>query len=118
MAASNIPLLTGAILYTNTDVDETEDDISAAAVTIYEIELDNTANAAATYYKFYNTNTVTVGTTAPDMIFMVAASVSRTIVIPSGLAFATALTVAAVTAGGTAGVTGPTSAATVKLVYV
>lgn len=111
--------ISGALLHINTDVDETEDDVDSGAGTLYAIEIDNTGNAAITYVKLYEaaSGSVTVGTTAPDFIFRVAASVSRAIIFPAGLAYATALSIAAVTAGGTAGTTGPTSAVTVRIVY-
>ena len=121
MAITNITLgfVSGLAVHVNTDVDESEDDVAAAAGTLYQIQIDNTGNAAVTYVKLYDAGAaaVTVGTTAPDWIFRVAASVSRTIPFPEGAAFATALSVAALTAGGTAGTTGPTSAVTVRIVY-
>ena len=121
MAITNISLgvVSGLQVNINTDVDETEDDVAAAAGTLYEIQIDNTANAAVTYIKLYDAGAaaVTVGTTAPDWIFRIAASVSRTLVFPEGVAFGTALSIAALTAGGTAGTTGPTSAVTCRVVY-
>ena len=119
MAISNIPLLTSGKLYLNTDVDETKVDVTAVSTVIYELELDNTANAAAaSFVKMWNTNTVTVGTTAPDDIHRIPAATKITVVYPGGTTFGTALTIAAVTTAGTAGVTGPTSAVIVKIVYV
>src|SRR3990167_6259488 len=118
MAVSNITLLSGAVLLTDTDVVGTAVVAKATSAVLYELELDNTANGAATYFKIWNTGSVTVGTTVPDWVVMVPASVSRTIVIPSGLTFGTALSYAATTAGGTTGSTGPTSDFAVKLVYV
>ena len=121
MAITNITSasISGAQVHINTDVDETEDDIVGAAGTLYAIEIDNTGNAAVTYVCLWDaaSGSVTVGTTAPDWIFRVAASVLRTIVFPQGVAFATALTIAAKTAAGTAGNTGPTSAVTCRVVY-
>ena len=118
MAISNIPLIASGILYINTDTNETYSAIKASSTVLYEIEIDNTANAASTFVKLYNNAAPTVGTTAPDMIILVPASVSRTLVIPSGITFATALSIAALTAGGTAGSTGPTSDVTTRVVYV
>ena len=120
MAASNIPLLTGASLYLNTDVDDTAGAaaVSAASCVIYEMELDNTANAAATYMRMYNTATVTLGTTVPDSIIMIPASVKITLVLPSGVTFGTALRLSAGTSATLATTTAPTSNFAVKLVYV
>ena len=120
MAYSNVPLLSGAILFQDTDNESTAIAIKASSATVYEIEVDNSANAAASYTKLWNVavGSVTVGTTAPDMILYLAASASKTFVIPAGLVFGTALTVATVTTAGTAGTTNPTSSVIVRVVYV
>lgn len=120
MAVSNIPVLSSAALFQDTDCANAAVSIKASSAVLYEVEIDNTANAAATYVKFWNTaqGSVTVGTTAPDMVLMCPASVKRSWVMPDGITFGTALTVAAVTGAGTAGTTSPTSDATVKAVYV
>ena len=111
--------ISGALIHINTDVDETEDDIDSGAGTLYLIEVDNTANAALTFVKLWNlaSGSVTVGTTAPDFVFQIPASVSRAIAFPQGIAYDTALSIAAVTTAGTAGVTGPTSGVTCRVVY-
>lgn len=98
------------------DADETaENNVNDGAATIYAITIDNAANAAIEYLKLYNNAAPTIGTTDPDMILMVTASVARTYVFKTGNNFATALSYGAVTAAGTAGVTGPTSAMLVKI---
>jgi hypothetical protein len=118
MAYSNIPLIASGILYTDTDLVGTAVAVKASIAVVYELELDNTANAAASYFKAFNTGTVVVGTTVPDIVIMVPALTKITLVLPSGVTFGTALTVCATTAGGTAGSTGPTSDFAVKIVYV
>jgi len=122
MAISQISAATPAsvVIYKNTDVNATKDAVKASSAVIHSIVLDNTANAAATFFKFWNvaSGSVTVGTTAPDMVIMVPASVKRSIVFFEGLTFGTALTVAAVTTAGTAGTTDPTSDAVLEIVYV
>lgn len=119
MANSNIPLLTGATLYTDTASGVTAVAIKASSAVVYELELDNTANAAAaSYTKLYNTGTVTVGTTVPDGVFYIPAATKITVVLPAGVTYGTALTVATVTTGGTAGVTAPVSSVAIKIVYV
>ena len=121
MATSNVTLgfPSGAKLFTETDLEGTAISVQASAATIYEIEIDNTANAAQdNYVKFYNTaGAVTVGTTVPDMVVEVRQGVSRSIVIPSGLSYETGLAVACVTAGGTGGTTNPGSAVICRIVY-
>lgn len=118
MTVSNTTLLSGASLVVDSAVSNAAVVAKASAAVLYEVEIDNTANAAASYLKFWNTGSVTVGTTVPDWVCMVPASVSRTFVVPQGIAFGTALSYAATTAGGTAGSTGTSSALIARIVYV
>jgi hypothetical protein len=122
MAISQIALgfASGAKLFTDTDNGATVIAVVAAAATVYELELDNTANAAQdNYVKIYNSaGAVTVGTTVPDYVFEIPQGTKRSIVIPDGLSLTLGLQVATLTAGGTAGTTGPTSDFVVKMVYV
>jgi hypothetical protein len=118
MAVSNIAIISGGILFTDTVNANAAVVIKASSAVLYELELDNTANAAASYFKACNTGTVTPGTTVPDLVVMVPASTKITLVWPSGVTFGTALTCFSTTAGGTAGTTSPTSAFAVKAVLV
>lgn len=118
MASSNIPLLTGAKLFTETAAGATAIAVSAASSVLYEMELDNTANSAATFMRMYNTGAVTPGTTVPDQLIMVPASTKITTVTPSGQTFGTALTITAGTSATLATTTAPVSSFAVKLVYV
>ena len=121
MAITNITVgqISGAKLFIDTVNANAAVAISATAATLYELELDNTANAAISYVKFWDlgTGSVTVGTTAPNKIEMVPASTKVTLVYPGGVAFATAISVSTVTTAGTAGTTSPTSSVVVKAVY-
>jgi len=121
MASTNIDIAvpSGAKRYANTDCNETKDAVKAASGTLYAVVIDNSLNVAASYVKLWDvaSGSVTIGTTAPDWIFKVAASGTSTIVWPSGQAFGTALTVGCVTTAGTAGTTGPTSDVVVQIVY-
>ena len=122
MAVTNTLLvaLTGATLFTDTDLAATVQGVKASSGTIYSIDIDNTANAAATFVKLWNvaSGSVTVGTTAPDLIIRIPASVRVPINIPAGLLLDTAISIAAVTTAGTAGTTGPTSDVIARVVYV
>lgn len=122
MAVTSITIaqIASASLFQDTDQANSAVSVKGSSATIYEIEIDNTLNAAQdNYVKFYNTaGAVTVGTTVPDMVIEVRQGVKRTIVIPDGLVFETGLAIATVTAGGTGGTTSPTSDVTVKIVYV
>lgn len=93
----------GSSPFYNLDVDETEDAIKATAGQLYELYLNNTTNAQL-YVKLYDGTvaSVVVGTTTPAMVIPVpgnndldGAGVVRQWV--TGLAFATAITIAATT---------------------
>ena len=119
MAVTTTPLSNpvAAALVIDTDSDGTgENDVRSGASTVYMIDIDNAANAAVTYSKFYNALAPTIGTTAPDLILPTAASTRAVVAFPSGFAFGTALSFASVTAAGTAGTTNPTSNVTVRIV--
>src|SRR3989304_2141019 len=107
MATTNITLgfISGVKVFTETDLESTAIAVQASSTTIYEIEIDNTANAAQdNYVKFWNTaGAVTVGTTVPDMVIEIRQGVKRSFVVPDGLAYETGVSVACVTAGGTGG---------------
>ncbi len=97
----------GTTLYKNIDVDETEDQVKGSAGQIYWIHAIN-LNASARYLKIYNATaaSVTVGTTVPDLTFPVPANSTTgagfVLSVPNGIAFSTAITIAATTAVGDA----------------
>jgi hypothetical protein len=92
-----------------------DNDVANGALTVTLVDVDNTANgAAACYLKCYDHAAPTVGTTAPDVILKVPAGQRRVCCWPEGLAF-TKLSVACVTAGGTAGTTSPAAAVPVRI---
>ena len=109
----------GAKAFIDTDLDGTKQGVKASAGTIYAVTIDNSANAAASFLKMWDlaSGDVTVGTTAPDWIIKIAASIKKTYVFPEGIAFATGLTAACVTAGGTAGTSNPSSDVDVRITY-
>lgn len=93
----------GTTLYKNIDVDETEDEIKGTAGQVYWIHAMNLANATR-FLKLYNNTaaTVVVGTTVPDLTFPLPTQgdtngAGFTLSIPNGIAFGTAITVAATT---------------------
>ena len=93
----------GTTLYKNIDVDESEDQVKGTAGQIYWIHAMNLANAAR-YLKIYNATAakVTVGTTTPDLTFPLATQgdtngAGFVLSIPNGIAFGTAITIAATT---------------------
>lgn len=121
MAVTITPLgLAGSLkIIRDADSDATsESNVADGAATVYAVTIDNTANGAATYTKFYNSAAPVVGTTDPEMVLMTPSSKIRTFVFKGGIAgiFTTALSFASVTAGGTAGTTNPVADAIVDIV--
>jgi len=97
-------------LFTQDDGSNTEDVLKAGSTTVYAVEIDNTLNTVASYFKAYNaTAAVTVGTTVPDMVLYAPAATKVTYVFNRGIVFGTGLKCAIVTTGGTGGTTIPTS---------
>ena len=94
--------------------------VKATSPTVKAIEIVNSANAGV-YVKGWfaaSTGAVTLGTTDPDVIWFVPALKTRRILITgAGAVYSTGLVVAAVTTGGTPGVTAPTTPPGVKIVY-
>ena len=93
----------GTTLYKNIDVDESEDAVKATAGQVYWLHAIN-LTASVVYLKFYNATvaTVVVGTTVPDLTFPVPTQgdtngAGFTLSIPNGIAFGTAITIAATT---------------------
>lgn len=94
----------GTTLYKNIDVDESEDQVKGSAGQVYWIHAINLGTAPR-YLKLYNATaaSVTVGTTVPDLTFPVGSQGSTangggfTLSIPNGIAFGTAITIAATT---------------------
>ena len=93
----------GLTIGRNIDVDESEDAIKATAGQLYWVHAINLASSVR-YLKFYNATvaTVVVGTTTPVLTFPIPTQgdtngAGFTFSIPQGLAFSTAITVAATT---------------------
>lgn len=106
----------GLSQFTDTSLTNSADGIKSSSAVLYSVLLDNSANAgASTYVKLFNvaSGSVVVGTTAPDQIIFLPASAVITVFFftgsAPGMTFATALSACAVTTGGTAGNTGPSS---------
>lgn len=98
----------GMTIFRSIDIDESEEEIKASAGQVFSISAFNTT-AAPLYLKFYNATAanVTVGTTTPVLTFPVPANADSdgagfTLSIPNGVAFSTAITIAATTAVGDA----------------
>ena len=89
----------GTTIYKNIDVDA-KDEVKSSAGQVYWIHAMNTT-AAPVFLKFYDlaAANVTVGTTVPDLTFLVPANADSdgagfTLAIPNGIAFGTGITIA------------------------
>jgi hypothetical protein len=126
MAISTVNIATPAneLVYTSTSMQAVVEGIKASSAKVFSLIIDNTLNVAATYVKLFNlaSGSVVVGTTAPDEIIYVPAGVIVTHVLYTGAVqgktFGTALSAAAATTGGTAGVSNPSSAVSVTINFV
>jgi hypothetical protein len=127
MAISVIVVATpsGLTQYKDTALGSTLDGVKASSTLIEWIQIDNTANGGVpSYLKLFNatSGSVTLGTTAPDMVLYAESGKLDTFNFQSGasqgITFATALTMACVTTGGTAGVTGPTNPVIVTVAFI
>lgn len=112
------------IIFTDTVIGNAVDAIKASSAKMYYAIVDNTANVAASYVKFWNTasGSVIVGTTSPDLIVYVPAGVLVSVPFftgaAQGITFATALSAACLTTGGTGGSTSPSSSVILTVSYV
>lgn len=106
-------------LFEETALGSTVESVKSSSCVVKYIFIDNSANAALSYVKLFNvtSGSVTLGTTAPDAILMAPVSSRVQFPIPDGWTFATALSVACVTTGGTAGSTPPSSNVIVRIAY-
>ena len=94
------------------DLDSSAEQIDTGAKTIFGVSLDNSQNVASNYVKFYNSAAPSVGTTSPEFVVRLTPGQALDIVFGDdgagdNTAFATALSIAGVTTGGTAGSTPP-----------
>lgn len=86
-------------------------DIRGGPTTLYLLHVDNNQSGSTTavYLKLYDKAIPVVGTDAPTFIFLIPAStvVCIPLNLPSGVLFATALSMACMKEAGTAGTTAP-----------
>jgi hypothetical protein len=79
----------GGQVYTATISNTTpvENPLADTAITVYQIELDNTANSAATYLKVYNAAAPTHAGNAPFYILRAEAATKQHVIFPAGTEF-------------------------------
>ena len=119
MAMTSTPIVNpiGAAIVKESAVSSTPDnDVRAGATTVYQVDVDNTANSAATFIKMADAASITVGTTSPEYILKVPASVRKVFTFDlAGVLFATGLSFYGVTTAALAGNTSPASACIVRV---
>lgn len=107
----------GGKVVTDTSADATAaNNVTGAASNLFYIEVDNTANSSASFFKVYNHASPTIGTTDPLVCVRAKAATREYFIVPQGLSFDVALSYACTTAGGTTGTGSPSSNVTVRLV--
>lgn len=89
----------GLTIFRSIDLDESEEEVKGTAGQLYFLDIYNNDASAEMFVKVYNATaaSVTVGTTTPVMTIPCAASTHCQINVPLGMAFSTAITVAATT---------------------
>lgn len=108
------PVGTNLIKETNAGA-TANNDVTGTSGAVYMIEVDNSANSAASFLKIYDDAAPTIGTAVPDYVFRVPANQVRQFVSPGGMDFAN-LSFAVVTVGGTTGTTDPANTVIVAMV--
>ena len=97
---------------TNTAVDNT----TGGSGTLYAVEIDNTNNAAISYFKMANSTDATAGTTAADICLFCPASSKVNYVFVGGIAFSAGFSHWCVTEKAESDTSAPGSAVVVRYV--
>lgn len=107
----NMDLEASLTLVRDTDADATsEADMNGGAAVLWLVSVNNTATLVQpVYFKLWDATAPTVGTTVPDIVIPCPAATTVTMAIVEGLSFATGISSACVTTGGTGGTTSPTN---------
>ena len=118
MTASQVvlgtPIATDVIEDTSAN-NTAQNNVTGGAAVFFGIYIDNTANTGASYVKIYNHAGPTVGTTAPDFVFLCPGSVTRQYTMASGVAMGVGISYACTNAGGTDGTVSPGSAVLIRI---
>ena len=111
------PLGTSLVQDTSANNTAANNTLGGNPVTIYMVEVDNTANGgAASYFKMANAASAVVGTTAADLVFMIPAGTKLSFAFPTGIVFSAGVSHWCVTAAAEAGAASPGSAVVVRYV--
>ena len=91
--------LGGLTIFRTLDADETEEDVKTSAGQLYGYYIANLHATSFRYVKFYNATAanVTVGTTTPVLTLPIPPNAAAHVEFSMGIAFGTAISVAATT---------------------
>ena len=84
--------------------------------TLYAVELDNTANSSAVYFKMADALTATSGTTAATLVLVCPASTKMSYIFPTGIGFSAGFCHWCVTGAAESETTGPSLAVVARYV--
>lgn len=99
----------GTVLVVQTASTSTsDDDVTGGNNLVLNVLEATNGSSAVVYVKLYDSQSPTVGTDAPEVIFPVAAGTSRTLnIVGTGHTFAAGISLATVTTAGTGGTASP-----------
>tara|TARA_Y100001938_G_C7953470_1_gene360482 strand:- start:246 stop:614 length:369 start_codon:yes stop_codon:yes gene_type:complete len=69
-----------------------KENVTGGTGTLYQVEIDNSSNAAAVYFKLLDGTSATMGTTSPTFMLYCPANKRRSFVMPKGVAFSSGFT--------------------------
>jgi hypothetical protein len=119
MASHTLKLaFASGFVFSETALSNVVKQVKATGATVRGLELVNTGNEDV-YVKGYFAvpGSVTLGTTAPDFIWMIPALKTRRVLLSVGGVYPTALSIVATTTKGTAGTTAPAVPVSTKVIY-
>ena len=121
----NVGSPTNQMIYTDTAMGNSVDGVKSTSAEVLSITVNNLLNvSASSYVKLFNllSGSVVLGTTAPDQIIFAPAGNIVTAVFFNegniGVTFATGLSAACVTTGGTAGTVAPAEPVIVTISFI
>ena len=99
------------------DASGDNDNVLGSSGTVFSVFINNTANSGTpVYLRLWNNASPTVGSTAPDMLLICPAGVSRQYNFGDGVAFGTALSYACTTTGAANANTGPSNSVPIIII--
>jgi hypothetical protein len=120
----NISSPVNEFLWTDTAIGGAVQTAKGSSAVAFYINLDNTGNVSPVFLKVYDAlqSTITVGTSAPDLVFKCLAGKMNSFILYTGsefgFTFDNGISLACVTQGGTGGTTSPSNFVKVVIAFV